>query len=355
MILLAAQYGLALVLFSNSPEYTKYETYSGVLFIIGCLCSLGPRKQVSYYLVIPVLLFGGLLFIQSLQFSSGPLFENISHTRSWLSIHALFIVALLHKKSDHLYFGIGFGMLLGMILNSLEYFDVISYFDITKGTLRFGGTLINPNGYAVASVALLFWSVIFRKWLKYWPLIVILSLHIIWYQALSRTFMAVSLVGFVVLFVGIERKIILIRMTAVFAGISLINFEAMAAIKRIMSSGFESMDISTDIRVEYIKEGLGYWLKKPFFGWGTDGFREINNSSYSHNNYVEILCNHGLLGFIVYYTLYAWRIAESFLQKNYHSLLIVVALAVTDLGLVSFSEKACWYLFYLGLINIEEE
>lgn len=59
---------------------------------------------------------------------------------------------------------------------------------------------------------------------------------------------------------------------------------------------------STVIRDDLIKEGLKSFWNHPILGGGMNYFQFINHARYySHNNYVEILNNMGILGLLLYY------------------------------------------------------
>ena len=52
--------------------------------------------------------------------------------------------------------------------------------------------------------------------------------------------------------------------------------------------------------------GLQGWFESPIFGHGLDAFKFFNKETtghffYSHNNYVEMLYDFGILGFLFYY------------------------------------------------------
>lgn len=59
---------------------------------------------------------------------------------------------------------------------------------------------------------------------------------------------------------------------------------------------------STNLRLLYSEVGVYLSGQNLFFGLGAEGFK-LNTSfeTYSHNNFVEILCNFGLFGFILFY------------------------------------------------------
>lgn len=59
---------------------------------------------------------------------------------------------------------------------------------------------------------------------------------------------------------------------------------------------------STYIRNSFIIMGLKSMWKHPLFGGGMNYFQFINNARYySHNNYVELLNNFGIVGTLIYY------------------------------------------------------
>lgn len=67
--------------------------------------------------------------------------------------------------------------------------------------------------------------------------------------------------------------------------------------------GNGSYSTSTEAREIMIMEGVSFFMDKPLFGGGEKYFasRTTTGYGYSHNNYIEILCNMGLVGFVVYY------------------------------------------------------
>lgn len=63
-------------------------------------------------------------------------------------------------------------------------------------------------------------------------------------------------------------------------------------------------------RKELVELGLGWFIDRPFLGYGMNCFRALSNNVprfaglnfYAHNNYVEILVGGGIVGFMVYYS-----------------------------------------------------
>lgn len=58
-----------------------------------------------------------------------------------------------------------------------------------------------------------------------------------------------------------------------------------------------------DMQSELMRQGIEWFLQKPLFGWGIQAYQAMSPIGfYSHSNYVELLCNFGLFGTILYYS-----------------------------------------------------
>lgn len=118
-----------------------------------------------------------------------------------------------------------------------------------------------------------------------------------------------------------------------------------------MSSGqAEGVDTQSDL----MKKGIDLFLKKPLFGWGIQGYQAISGTGfYSHSNYVELLCNFGLFGTILYYSqlISCWFIM--FKNQKYAGeeikiyLPLLSAIFVIDIFSISFNQTAFIPLFVM--------
>lgn len=68
----------------------------------------------------------------------------------------------------------------------------------------------------------------------------------------------------------------------------------------------ESNVTSDDLRKRMIEMGIQGWTENPIWGHGLDSFKFFNKDMtghmfYSHNNYVEMLYDFGIIGFLFYY------------------------------------------------------
>lgn len=108
---------------------------------------------------------------------------------------------------------------------------------------------------------------------------------------------------------------------------------------------------SDETREHMIYGAFMGWLDNPMtflFGHGIDSFKFYNFSSltghffYSHNNYVEMLYDFGIIGFAIYYGLVvktflqAYRLPQECLKYKILVFLILAALLFFDIGGVSY-------------------
>lgn len=71
-------------------------------------------------------------------------------------------------------------------------------------------------------------------------------------------------------------------------------------------TGTGTVDGSTLLRETYIENGIKFFKERPVLGYGINNYRILNQATtgiytYSHNNFVEMLCGLGIVGFIYYY------------------------------------------------------
>ena len=123
--------------------------------------------------------------------------------------------------------------------------------------------------------------------------------------------------------------------------------------------GFRLVDSSQTshsdfLRLLMVTSGLDYWLEAPFLGNGHHTFEYlflINESlsySYSHNNYVELLCNLGILGFVLYYSYYIYTLIKLRKKRNPYSsffIAFILSFFVLEIGVVSYYGMTLCHLF----------
>jgi O-antigen ligase len=119
-------------------------------------------------------------------------------------------------------------------------------------------------------------------------------------------------------------------------------------------SGEGKVDGSTRLRLQYIEIGMEQFREHPLLGIGMDNSRTAivkslgKHNTYTHNNYVELLCDGGIVGLVIYYSFYLYLIIGLVCKREYWDeyskicLGFLVILLIMDYGMVSFSEKVNW-------------
>ena len=128
--------------------------------------------------------------------------------------------------------------------------------------------------------------------------------------------------------------------------------------------GQESTVSGDDVRLKMIDAGLSGWVNSPLIGHGVDSFKYLNQNItghfyYSHNNFVEVLYNFGILGFILYYGFIArlmYRIIKipkcNKLITSFRSLAIglIIVFLIRDIGGISYYSTLPQFLLCISFV-----
>lgn len=119
--------------------------------------------------------------------------------------------------------------------------------------------------------------------------------------------------------------------------------------------GNSNTDASTSMRMAFALNALEVFYDYPILGIGMDGFRYVNSFefTYSHNNYLELLSNLGIIGFLIYYYRFysILKIANRIKYFNVLPLMIVVILLIIDFAGVTYIVENSFILYTLGLLS----
>lgn len=128
--------------------------------------------------------------------------------------------------------------------------------------------------------------------------------------------------------------------------------------------GSGKADNSSVLRAQMIEGGLKKWLESPIWGYGFDSFKYYNKASltghfyYSHNNLVELLYNQGLIGFVAYYSFYAYLLAEALkikeksINKGF-AIAAVIMLLISEIGAITYSTTPTQFMLFFALNRLD--
>jgi len=276
------------------------------------------------------------------------------------------------------------GILLGSFINYIIVLGlVVVPFDIVKGE-RFFGTLGNPNDLAVFMLISIFISTIYlfdnkseKRWFYYYQYInILLALYMILLTVSKKGIIFGSLLFLAYIAISLKSKegIKRIFLLSIIGTIIIFFFIDWGEVNKYFENvlyrfdAFSSalddrggMNNSTEIRKQLISFGLLAFQGEPLFGYGLGNFRFISGGQYAHNNFVELLVGVGLIGFFIFYLMYAYlfyilfRIVkiESDLKKLF--LIFLSILLGMDAALVSYGDKTTMYLLVFMYVYILQE
>ena len=196
----------------------------------------------------------------------------------------------------------------------------------------------------------------------------------------SRKALLIFLIGFFMVFFlhntvdkELKKKVVkicfatLVAVGFVYLLLSLPVFEGtMIRMKTMLASftGVGLVDSSTILRHQLTAIGWQQFIKTPVLGVGIGNphhlaLMHLRRDAYLHNNFIELLAGGGLVGFAIYYSMYAYLFVTFWRQrknKNVYFTLcftIMTILFFMDYGWVSYYSKINY--MYLLLYFLEAE
>lgn len=293
--------------------------------------------------------------------------------------------------------GAGFGMVLTLaqllLLSFLAYniadenlIRKIPYFFAYAGILMFIYSMIvyTPNGIiqsvisgkrigdkiaqindfgmqaAMGSIACIFIAIYYekRRYLLFVPFIVILVL-----ASGSKKALIILALGTIITYVlkyGLSFRFLVFMSGLFIIGILALQLPYFSSIPKRFSVmiqtflGNDSVDGSTSERMNMISIGLRLFSGKPIFGYGPVNYAInaapfLGRPVYSHNNFIELLVNGGVFGFLLFYFSYFIFFIKAISLKKFTFIFIYLFIMILlDIGQVSYYSKILFIMMGLA-------
>lgn len=103
-------------------------------------------------------------------------------------------------------------------------------------------------------------------------------------------------------------------------------------------------DASTFERLTVVEYAISMWKKNPIWGYGLNSFEYITPFDiYTHCNYVELLFGVGVLGTVLFYSLYVWMIRNMLKVLLINKIFVfflacTIIFLISDIGYVSYGD-----------------
>lgn len=142
--------------------------------------------------------------------------------------------------------------------------------------------------------------------------------------------------------------------------------ERMESLFSFIRTGHSISGKSAEIRATMIEIGFNKWMDSPIWGYGFDSFKYYNRLMtghfyYSHNNYIELLYNLGIIGFAIYYWFYwklfyvAWKGKNSYTPEIRAFVIgIVFSMLVFEYGAVNYTVTSTQIMLFFAYTLLKE-
>jgi len=128
-------------------------------------------------------------------------------------------------------------------------------------------------------------------------------------------------------------------------------------------TGEGRVDQSTKIRNDMVKLGIEWWLKYPIGGVGIGSphiiaSQNVGADHYLHNNFAELLCGGGSVGFCLYYAMHLYLFVNllKYKRNDYKmfsfAIVWLVLMVFMDYGMVSYYSKNQWFYLMVQFLNL---
>ena len=365
-------YIISLPLFSFREEYFMLTNLiAGIavgLFLIKVLLNKGYLKiSPFFFLFLSFIVFGFFTFLYAI--NKEYVFKQ-SITLFLNFILCLVVYNYIEKKSDleriMKYFILGSLLSIGFI-----YYQS----DIFSGE-RIGEVLANVNMLALIffiSLSFLTYFMISRKnWFLMIPglimfIFIILTgsrkgfLSIVLFILLMSLFLSKNWMK------GIVKTLIVVVVLLTIFKMVIMKNEVFYSVlgKRIVTmdnyfSGNQQIDRSTAERAFMYQFGIEQIRKRPIWGYGLDNYRVLllnsglGRETYSHNNYIELLVNGGVIGLFLFYAMYFylfWILKKYLKQKHLMATILVInnlIIIILGMAMVHYTDKIFYLLLTMG-------
>lgn len=300
-----------------------------------------------------VLFFLVYSFLITLIFS-----KNFGNLKTYItSISLAFVVYqfLLNTKSKRIFvfvysFSVFVFSLWYLFAYRNEIFSMISSSSTARLGSYFGGISYIANtflsGVIMSLACILTYKNILIKWI--YPFVSIMPISICILSSGSKMAFIGTLLSLIVfLFLALfkKHKVILFIILGAFLVLFfiLVSLPIFSSVSKRMLELFNffsdtSSDHSTMGRLSMFESGIYFWTKYLFTGYGAGGYSILSGrSGYSHSTLSELLCNFGLIGFVIFFGPLIYAI---FFRRNKtmdKKVLILFAMGFMLIGLIGTS------------------
>lgn len=373
-------YYLGLMIFDLNE---KYLFISHILFLwIAMLAGVLIIRGKSSLLIKPYTVFLGLfIFVAFISSACGIDFTNSTYFLSTLfkiMLMCIFIYQLLYRSItddniERLFFHIGIIFFIWILL-VYGISDFISALIGNTGR-RLGAEVSQENVMGINAAlicSILIFYILNQFKIKY-ILVICMMFLIIAVSGSKKAFLVIPFTIVVSAFYkyGFRRfyKLLILTVILLMATFILFQLPIFSTLNDrmdvfIMQLQGNDADSSTKLRMQMICSGLVWFTDAPIFGVGIDNYKILFERAYgayrySHNNYIEVLVNTGIIGFFIYYFIYIYLLYKLYKRRKHGSLpqilsIILLIQIFLDVAQVSYLSKITYINLIMAFVYLDK-
>lgn len=373
-------YMALVMIFDSRPEITNViNLFFVAYFILSLLAFYKSKRLIIDTFLMWFYLFGIALLI-------GVLFAPVSDyaimiCTTYLSLSIFLFINIKNMRNKKLIEKTLFVLTIAGLVNSLYsvyFYGVDGIINSITNGIRLGWEISSPNSYGLYSAftALLLIYFYFYKGKKIYLILAILPIIIMFTSYSKKAFLVLAF-SIILLVIYKYRKKSIKMIGSIFLVLAVIYIVLQAPALELLKLRLESMfsvvtnndnntslyvDGSDQKREELILIGINFFEDSPIVGNGTGAYRFKSEaifgmSTASHNNFIEIAVNHGLIGLFLYYTpIFIILISLLFHSLNKNDevaflifILLFVITFIHGMSAITYTDKFYWFLISIGV------
>lgn len=268
-----------------------------------------------------------------------------------------------------------------VVIYSISYYGLSDYIYMMSLGVRVSNDALNANtlGMDAAYAVLINIYYIINKKLEWYTIFMVPALFSIAVSA-SKKAIILLIIGIILLQIlkvkdrkNIMSRIciqlfkIVIVLVVIYAILQLPMFNLILERINEMVNVFllnANGDSSSEARLLLLKIGYNLFLTSPFLGIGIDNAQIFTyryffiDGYYLHNNFIELLADLGVIGFLLYYSIYLYIFIKLIKRKIVDSelnmvLTLLMLNLIMDFGMVSYESKIQYLFLILYVIKFK--
>ena len=371
--LLLGVFIILVVLFDWSENFPPFANYVFPLVVIVSLPRLSRIKWTFAHLA--VFAFALWSFI-SLLWTVDPEPSKIRALTVLLMVLLFYCITSYGKSGDKAYnIFVYYFFVATTILLFMAFFALKAYsLDVLRTSERLETGLMDDNGFgkylSFGSIICLFYALTKRKYKLLYIFLYIFYLYMGVVLKSKSTLLAMLLGAILLMYIYYKdrnqrKKFVLVvsGVVALFVIIFQSGFFGDAFIRVThmfeFAGGNDEADGSTFERLALIHQGWNDFLDSPFFGNGIGSCGKFTGGTYYHNNYVQLLAETGIVGFIFYYGMVLWLIIRIWKYKFEYDgalfLVFILIMLIGDTNNTTYYHKMTYLLYGMCILFLQSK